>query len=66
MRYMQIVEADNVDVARRSYLELLARRRIALQPGSEIYVETVHRPSRQASDGEAWLCYVGTSRPQAA
>ena len=64
MRYMQIVEARDVDGARRSYLELLARRGIALQNGNEIYVETVHRPRKQAA--EAWLCYVGMSRPQAA
>ena len=64
MRYMQIVEAHDVDGARRSYLELLGRRGVALQPGNEIYVETVHRPKTQA--GDAWLCYVSMARPNAA
>lgn len=54
MRYMQVIEASDADAAQRSYLELLERRRAALQPGMAIYVETVHRP--QYSRG-SWLCY---------
>ena len=63
MRFMQIVEANNVDTARASYLELLARRGVALPHGTEIYVETVHRPEQI---GESWLCYVALARPEAA
>jgi hypothetical protein len=63
MRYMQIVEARNIDQARREYLEMLQRRGVVLAPASEIYVETVHRP---ATDGESWLCYVALPRPHAA
>lgn len=63
MRYMQIVEARNIDAARRSYLELLHRRGIALAPATEIYVETVHRATTHR---ETWLCYIAVPRPRAA
>jgi hypothetical protein len=63
MRYMQVIEADDVDGARRAYLELLGRRGIPLVPSMAIYVETVHRPRGQ---GIAWLCYIAQAVPNAA
>ncbi len=64
MRYMKIVEAENLDDARRSYVALLNRSGIAVGPGAQVFVETVHRdikPSR------SWLCYIaaGSSRKAA-
>jgi hypothetical protein len=52
MRFMQVIEATDVHDARRSYLELIQRRGIALVPNMAIYVETVHR-SRH--DADSWL-----------
>lgn len=63
MRYMQIIEARDVDAARNAYLELLQRRGIALAPPMSIYVETVHRARQQ--DG-SWLCYIATAMQHAA
>lgn len=55
MRHLQVIEARDMDEARRSYLELLSRRGVALPHGTQIYVETVHRPR---TAGESWLCYL--------
>lgn len=63
MRYMQIIEASDIQGARQSYLQLLERRGIALMPSMSIYVETVHRPQQQAG---AWLCYLAHAVQHAA
>jgi hypothetical protein len=63
MRYMQIIEAHDPAGARRSYLEMLARRGVVLPATMEIFVETVHRPQQP---GATWLCYVGGAMPHAA
>lgn len=63
MRYMQIIEAQDVHDARSAYLELLQRRGIALVPTMSIYVETVHRARQQHG---SWLCYITTAMQHAA
>lgn len=63
MKHMQIVKAADIDGARRSYLDVLARQGVALAPMTEIFVETVHRP--QAKQG-AWLCYISMPGQRAA
>lgn len=63
MRYMQVIEARDVQDARRAYLELLDKRGVALVPSMAIYVETVHRAGQQ--DG-SWLCYIAQVMSHAA
>ncbi|MCW2923516.1 MAG: hypothetical protein JWM98_920, partial [Thermoleophilia bacterium] len=63
MRYMQIIEADDVHAARLSYLELLGRRGISLDTTMTIFIETVHRSRQQ---GGAWLCYIAQAMQHAA
>lgn len=63
MRYMQVIEAQDVDAARTAYFELLQRRGIQLTPDMSIFVETVHR-ARQAHG--SWLCYIATAMQHAA
>lgn len=63
MRYMQIIEAQDVHEARNAYLELLQQRGIALVPAMSIYVETVHRPRQEHG---SWLCYIATAMQHAA
>jgi hypothetical protein len=63
MRYMQIIEAQDVHAARNAYLELLQRRGIQLTPAMSIYVETVHRARQQHG---SWLCYIATAMQHAA
>jgi len=70
MQYMQVIEARDLETARRSYLDLLANRGIALHPATAIFVETVHRPTGSRHEMpaamESWLCYLAAARPQAA
>lgn len=63
MRYMQIIEAQDVHSARNAYLELLQRRNISLMPSMSIYVETVHRARQQQG---SWLCYIAHAMQAAA
>ncbi len=63
MRYMQIIEAQDVHEARRAYLDLLQRRGIALVPSMSIYIETVHRARQQHG---SWLCYIAQTMQHAA
>ncbi len=63
MRYMQIIEARDVEAARQSYLELLQRRGIRLVPHTVIYIETVHR---HVPVSDAFLCYLSNTHSQAA
>lgn len=55
MRYMQIIEARDVHAARASYIDVLTRRGVSLEPTMAVYVETVHRARQQHG---SWLCYV--------
>ena len=63
MRYMQVIEAQDVHDARQAYLELLGKRGISLVPSMSIYVETVHRARQQHG---SWLCYIATAMQHAA
>lgn len=63
MRYIQIVKADDVETARRSYLEMLHAGGVPLPHGTEVFTEAVHRPDQSR---ESWLCYVSVPRPHAA
>ena len=63
MRYMQIVKAADIDVARTSYLDMLGRQGIVLAPMTEVYVESVHRPRRTR---DTWLCYISLPGRKAA
>ncbi|MCW2926047.1 MAG: hypothetical protein JWM86_15 [Thermoleophilia bacterium] len=63
MRYMQVIEAQDVHEARNAYIELLNRRNVALQPSMSIYVETVHRARQQHG---SWLCYIAHAMQTAA
>jgi hypothetical protein len=58
MRYMQVIHAEDLGVARNSYLTLLGKRGVVLPPAAHVYVETIYRPALMAQ-GAAWLCYVG-------
>ena len=62
---MQIIEARDVDHAKRAYLDLLERRGVGLIPDMTIYVETVHRSHQVAQQG-AWLCYIAPALQHAA
>lgn len=63
MRYMQVIEANDIAEARSSYLEMLTRRGIVLAPATEVFVETVHRPR---PSHETWLCYIALPHRRAA
>lgn len=63
MKYMQIVRAQNVELARRSYVDMLQRQGVALLPAAEVFCETVHRPTQL---GNTWLCYIGSAGQRAA
>lgn len=63
MRYMQVIEAQDVHEARSAYMELLKRNGIQLSPGMTIYVETVHRAGQQRG---SWLCYIALAVQHAA
>lgn len=63
MRYMQVIEAQDVHEAKRAYLGLLEQRGIQLAPSMSIYVETVHRARQQHG---SWLCYIATAMQHAA
>ena len=63
MRYMQVIEAQDVRDARQAYLELWQKRGISLVPTMSIYVETVHRARQQHG---SWLCYIATAMQHAA
>lgn len=63
MRYMQIIEARDINEARQSYMQLLHRRGVSLAPTTAIFVEVVQR-SPQVED--SWLCYLAAARPHAA
>lgn len=63
MRYLQVIEAVDIDRARAEYLKLLERRGSCVPPDLALYIEQVHRP--YAIEG-SWLCYLAHPVPQAA
>lgn len=63
MRYMQIIEARDIEAARQSYLALLQRQGVRLVPNMVIHVEAVHRP---VPSKDSFLCYLSTQGSQAA
>ena len=63
MRYMQIIEARDIEAARQSYLALLQRQGVRLMPNMVIHVEAVHRPVHAK---DSFLCYLSVQGSQAA
>jgi hypothetical protein len=66
MRYMQVIEARDINQARQSYLQLLQRRGVSLPTSMAVFVETVHRPAEHRASTESWLCYLSNARSAAA